>query len=725
MPHLIIGHTTDTTTRIWVRGDRKSTTCEVVLRSAGGDKSQTLILVPAHDYTGTRDFSELTPGEEYSVVAKFSPSNLVAHGRVRLMTEVSKDGLEPFSFVLSSCNLSVVSINNFLALLAATTGTSLADSSLDLPVERWTEPRYTWLRSPLRWLLRCGLEKIAGLVYWSTRIKQPGAPYIRSPFLKLSAVFDAWLVEVHHSPSAAAVQSDDDQAVPFLAVGERVRSSSGAVGVVASDHVEQKSAEQAAAAGIPPTDKKRTVSVRQLVLTQVNGRFQKGELLFRDVPSKLSAKVLELGRIERVAPARPWYSRPSFFLHAGDQIYYDFPNPDRVPSKDEYRLAYREAWFEDDSLRHLLAHWPHYMTLDDHEIADQFALDFEVPIKEPVENKKVEPRDYLREARAAYSEYADALSPARAGGESIQKDGAYWYTFDKGMAHFFVLDTRTNRRNHGAAAIIDNEQMLRLLDWLTQHHDDLKFVVTSVPFVAQINEPASNEKNDWFKKESRTDAREPATKADAAAPATPSPPRRNSEHDKWSAQRFQRQRDQVIEHIAANGIERLVFLTGDMHCCYHATMRIGRGGRKYESITVHELAGGPVNQLQLANVNEFDRRCAKTTKGDKPVDYEVVLERFHGEVSAVMHISVDYPQRDEVTSPGRAPAPEVEWNVIRTLTDPGPAGWSAQPEPPTSDAESSSGESVMAGRISFVKRRDPAGLHSWPTAAAADAEAPR
>ena len=134
---------------------------------------------------------------------------------------------------------------------------------------------------------------------------------------------------------------------------------------------------------------------------------------------------------------------------------------------------------------------------------------------------------------------------------------------------------------------------------------------------------------------------------------------------------------------------------------------------------MHELAGGPVNQLQLSNVNEFDRRCERRTKGG--VDYEVLLERFHGDVSAVMHVKVEYPQRHEVTSADRALVPEVEWNVIRTLTDPGPAGWSEQQHnPPTggalAHAETSSGESVMAGRISFVKRRVPQGLHPWTAA---------
>ncbi len=244
------------------------------------------------------------------------------------MSEASKDGLEPFSFVLSSCNLSVVSINNFLALLAATAGTSLANSSLDLPVDRWKAP---WLRTLLRWPLKGGLWLIAWAVIWSTRIKQPGQPYIRSPFLKLSAVFDAWLVEVH--PPTAAEGSDEAERLPFLAVGEHVQSSSGAIGVVASQLVEERPVQQTEATGVhwPPIN--AILFVRHLVLTQVEGILKAGESVLSGGRVRVRHQRRALGNIKRVAPARPWYSRPSFFLHAGDQIYYDFPSPDRPPSR--------------------------------------------------------------------------------------------------------------------------------------------------------------------------------------------------------------------------------------------------------------------------------------------------------------------------------------------------------------------------------------------------------
>ena len=96
------------------------------------------------------------------------------------------------------------------------------------------------------------------------------------------------------------------------------------------------------------------------------------------------------------------------------------------------------------------------------------------------------------------------------------------------------------------------------------------------------------------------------------------------------------QRDQIIEHIATNGIEQLVFLTGDMHCCYHATMRIGTGS-KYESH--HGPRAGRRARQSAAARGRGGVHTAACTGRTAPaaVDYEVVLERFHSEVNAVMH----------------------------------------------------------------------------------------
>ncbi len=290
-----------------------------------------------------------------------------------------------------------------------------------------------------------------------------------------------------------------------------------------------------------------------------------------------------------------------------------------------------------------------------------------------------------------------------------------WYAFEKGSTRFFVLDTRTQRLDGRMqpAQIIDREQMDALLEWMSDHKDDLKFVVTSVPFVAEISDEGSESAPTW------------SGQADAERAAHQP---RNPANDKWSAERFRVQRDRIINYIFDNKIERLIFLTGDMHCCYHATMRIGTGS-KYASTVVHELAGGPVNQLQLANEVEFHTtRTGRPwgRKEDDPVFYEVNLDQFHSQMNGVMHVKVSYVEREQVHRQERALTPEVEWNVIRTLTDDGPGAWTwpgrndegAQGQGDSENKDPNrpkGGKPVMKGLITFSPRRALTEVVPWVT----------
>jgi hypothetical protein len=168
------------------------------------------------------------------------------------------------------------------------------------------------------------------------------------------------------------------------------------------------------------------------------------------------------------------------------------------------------------------------------------------------------------------------------------------------------------------------------------------------------------------------------------------------------------QREQIIEFINEHRIEYVVFLTGDMHCCYYATMRIG-GSSIYDAVTVHELAGGPANQLQLPNLDEFIQARTRHTANKLRVD--IALERFHSQASGVLHLAVSYERHDRLVRDrdGRAGtktdlqpfAPRVDWNVVRTLTSNEPGNWGPGAEP------------VMQGRIAFHLARTVDDLQSW------------
>ena len=299
MPHVIIGHTTSDCARVWVKGDASSSRCAVTLRPAPPRQpdavtlsSDAVTLLPEHDYTATVVIRKLKSDQAYDVLAEFTPSGIPARGRVKAFAELTApNDAVSFSFVLSSCNLSVVSINDFLSRLASTAGASLAMSSLDIPSYRWNFPKSRFLQSVCRPVATLLLGVIAKGIEKATGLKQTGSSYLRSPFLKVSAVFESQVIDlilppkpaedrrtakppagVHDSkPSAETLAEEDELRVAyarlmarlFLAVGDHVETSFGATAVVASMR------------DIP--DK----NVRRLVLTQVNGSFETGAVLFQ------------------------------------------------------------------------------------------------------------------------------------------------------------------------------------------------------------------------------------------------------------------------------------------------------------------------------------------------------------------------------------------------------------------------------------------------------------
>ncbi|MBU4224378.1 MAG: alkaline phosphatase D family protein, partial [Chloroflexi bacterium] len=109
--------------------------------------------------------------------------------------------------------------------------------------------------------------------------------------------------------------------------------------------------------------------------------------------------------------------------------------------------------------------------------------------------------------------------------------GSLAYTFEFGAAAFFVMDTRTMRiKNRQEQMMLGEGQWQALEDWLLAVKDayPLKFLVTSCAVLFSM----------W---------------ADI--------PR-----DRWSG--FPKERDRLLHFLAANGIEGVYFLTGDLHSAH-------------------------------------------------------------------------------------------------------------------------------------------------------------
>ena len=215
-------------------------------------------------------------------------------------------------------------------------------------------------------------------------------------------------------------------------------------------------------------------------------------------------------------------------LMLGDQIYADDLNflfPDQ--GVDEYLSRYREV-FSQKYFSDLVSHTPTYMTLDDHEIEDNWPA-------------RATTQDFMRKFPAAMHAYLtyqlshSPVFPYDAAGRLIQPPGRYWYQFEDGCCEFFVMDTRTERlySDEGERIqVIGHNQMHALKNWLADGSERVKLVATSIPFFPDLAGPGK---------------------------------------DRWDS--FPNQRNEILTHIRENRVRRVVFLSGDVHSSMTAELR--------------------------------------------------------------------------------------------------------------------------------------------------------
>ena len=210
-------------------------------------------------------------------------------------------------------------------------------------------------------------------------------------------------------------------------------------------------------------------------------------------------------------------------IMTGDQIYADDLNillPD--DALDEYYKRYRTV-FSQKYIRQVMAQIPTYMTLDDHEIEDNWPA-------------KASDRDYVTKFPAAIHAYQtyqtshSPLHPLQNGRVGCPPD-RLWYTHRDGCCDFFFTDTRTERTlDDDEREIISSDQLSALLGWLADGSGRVKIIVTAVPF--------------W----------------------------ESTKQDKWNG--FLRQRDQILEHIRRERISRVLILSGDVHASMSSELHL-------------------------------------------------------------------------------------------------------------------------------------------------------
>jgi len=240
---------------------------------------------------------------------------------------------------------------------------------------------------------------------------------------------------------------------------------------------------------------------------------------------------------------------PSLLLLAGDQIYADATAGlfDPKSRRERFYDAYHEAWTAPNA-REVLRSVPTYMTMDDHEVDDDWHPE-EFGLVYGNASRRV-PNQMHEWALQAFREHQLAHSPWKTyvPGESTRlgKDLArpgYWYRFDAAGFPFFVCDTRSTRV--GRTLIMAEALHAALEDWLAAQQRDLgnrpKFVVSPSVVVPFLREASGRSVY-------------------------------SQRSDGW--QGFPKSLRRLFSFIAEKGIQNVVFLCGDPHCSMTSRLEI-------------------------------------------------------------------------------------------------------------------------------------------------------
>lgn len=277
--------------------------------------------------------------------------------------------------------------------------------------------------------------------------------------------------------------------------------------------------------------------------------------------------------------------KPSFMLHAGNQIYIDAPAQSSPIQADLFIRKYNDAWKTREAAE-FLGRIANYSAINDHELYFKYANDTEYDYK-PASY-------YLMEALPAYQNYQHLRNPHTYGSSKL------YYHYNYAGNAFFVMDVRLERYQFGKRQMISAEQMEAFKAWLIDNKDIPKFVVTPVPFAAI--------KETYF-----------------------------SEY--WSSETYHQQKEELLYFIKVNHISKLVFLTGQGNASLHSTISIKRGND--EPLVIHELMCGALAQYEAALCNYDDFVWYQRTRTAE-LDYEYKVESGNGEKDpAVMSISFE------------------------------------------------------------------------------------
>lgn len=113
MSRLVIGHVTQRSATIWIRGSREHSYGFVEIDGPGGKKTKTVSLEDRHFFTGVATFTGLRANAEYACAVSFGSERRTpellrvdfGHCRGRFRTFPAESRPRPMTFLFGSCNL--------------------------------------------------------------------------------------------------------------------------------------------------------------------------------------------------------------------------------------------------------------------------------------------------------------------------------------------------------------------------------------------------------------------------------------------------------------------------------------------------------------------------------------------------------------------------------------------------------------------------------------------
>jgi hypothetical protein len=224
-----------------------------------------------------------------------------------------------------------------------------------------------------------------------------------------------------------------------------------------------------------------------------------------------------------------------FLCLLGDQIYADATGglTDSLSPIERIRGATLRT-FNAEGFRKVTTRLPTYMTLDDHEIEENWSLDRTV--YQPGHAHEQAQAERLRDVGLAYVKAFQWLHSPR---DAALPDRSFDYSFEAIDSRFYALDTRSQRRRFDPPQVCDAGQLAALKRWLaTGAAGTLRVIMMGsvlAPGLRQFDIGGSGS---------------PAVSHPAA--------------DNW--QLAPAQRRQVLDDIAACDARNVVLLSGDYHC---------------------------------------------------------------------------------------------------------------------------------------------------------------